>query len=198
LAREVAVSAATRFGCRVAFVLLCASFATAFAVVINFENLPDTYFFSAGDQNIGSFYPGVTFDPDVTALSVSRFGGYDNSGFPPHAGDVVIWDATDPAITIGFASPTVSFGIWYTSFDPPTLQAFDASNNRSARSLATPTLMARRAQRLLLLASAVVALALVHRFRHVSFRAATDALPFSGRQAGSKHGAQDKNNDAVQ
>jgi hypothetical protein len=129
LPREVAVSAATRFGRRVVFVLLCASFATAFADVINFENLPDTYFFSAGDQNIGSFYPGVTFGPDVTALSVSRFGGYDNLGFPPHSGDVVIWDATDPTITISLASPIVSFGIWYTTFDPLTLQAFDASDN---------------------------------------------------------------------
>jgi hypothetical protein len=97
--------------------------------VITFEDLPDAYFFGGGDQNIGNFYSGITFGPDVTGLSVSRFGGYDNSGFPPHSGDVVIWDASDATINISFASPLSSFGIWYTSFDPLTLQAFGASSN---------------------------------------------------------------------
>ena len=103
--------------------------ASAHADVITFEDLPDAYFFNAGDQNIGNYYPGITFSPDVTGLSVSRFGGYDSSGFPPHSGDVVIWDAADPTITIDFASAIQSFGIWYTSYDPLTLQAFDASDN---------------------------------------------------------------------
>ena len=110
-------------------VLLCLSFGSAYADVITFEDLPDAYFFSSGDQNIGNFYPGITFGPDVTGLSVSRFGGYDSSGFPPHSGDVVIWDAADPTITIDFASAIQSFGIWYTSFDPLTLEAFGASSN---------------------------------------------------------------------
>jgi hypothetical protein len=98
------------------------------ADVITFEDLPDAYFFSAGDQNIGTFYPGITFGPNVTALSVSRFGGYDDAGFPPHSGDVVIWDATDATITITFDTALQSFGIWYTSFDPLTLEAFDSSD----------------------------------------------------------------------
>jgi len=65
----------------------------------------------------------------VTALSVTQFGGYDNTGFPPHSGDVVIWDATDPTITISFDSPLQSFGIWYTTYDPLTLDAFDSDGN---------------------------------------------------------------------
>ncbi len=97
--------------------------------IITFENLPDAYFFSSGGQNIGNFYSGVNFGPDVTGLSVSRFGGYDNAGFPPHSGDVVIWDAADPTIDITFDFSIQSFGIWYTSFDPLTLQAFDLSSN---------------------------------------------------------------------
>jgi len=100
---------------------------SVFADIITFEDLPDTYFFTGGDQNIGSYYPGITFGPDVTGLSVSD--GYDSSGFPPHSGDVVIWDAADPTITISFGSPLDSFGIWYTSYDPLTLQAFDSGNN---------------------------------------------------------------------
>jgi hypothetical protein len=109
------------------FVLSAAG--TANAGVVTFEDLPGVYFFGGGGQNIGNFYPGITFGPNVTGLSGSRFGGYASDAFPPHSGDVVIWDATDPTITITFASALTSFGIWYTSFDPLTLEAFDASSN---------------------------------------------------------------------
>lgn len=106
--------------------------------IITFEDLPDAYFYSAGDQNIGTYYAGITFGPNVTGLSVSRFGGYDNSGFPPESGDVVIWDATDATITISFASPLDSFGIWYTTYDPLTLQTFDSSSNLLDTAVGTP------------------------------------------------------------
>jgi len=109
--------------------LLCLAFSSAYADVITFEDLPDAYFFSSGDQNIGTFYAGITFGPNVTGLSVSRFGGYGDSGFPPHSGDVVIWDASDATINISFGSALQSFGIWFTTFDPLTLQAFDSGNN---------------------------------------------------------------------
>src|ERR1035438_6814457 len=112
------------------FVLFLVSTATtANAGVVTFEDLPDANLFSGGGQNIGNFYPGITFGPNVTGLSVSRFGGYASDAFPPHSGDVVIWDATDPTITISFASAIMSFGVWYTSFDPLTLQAFDAGGD---------------------------------------------------------------------
>ena len=111
---------------------------TECSTVYTFEDLPDAYFFSGGNQNIGSFYSGLTFGPDVTGLSVSRFGGYDNSGFPPHSGDVSIWDASDATITISFDAPLESFGIWYTTFDPLTLEAFDGSNNSLGVVLGNP------------------------------------------------------------
>ncbi len=101
---------------------------TAHAEVITFEDLPDADFFGAGNQNIGNFYPGITFGADVTGLSVTRFGGYASAAFPPHSGDVVVWDASDATITIDFAFTVQSFGIWYTSFDPLTLKAFNGSN----------------------------------------------------------------------
>src|ERR1019366_726959 len=115
--------------CKFVLALLSLGLASAYAGVITFEDLPDAYFFNSGDQNIGNYYPGITFGPDVTGLSVSRFGGYDDSGFPPHSGDVVIWDASDPTITIDFASAIPFLGIWYTSYDPLTLEAFGASSN---------------------------------------------------------------------
>jgi RHS repeat-associated protein len=119
-------------------VILVLSCASAYAGVITFEDLPDAYFFNAGNQNIGNFYPNITFAPNVTSLSVSRFGGYSSDAFPPHSGDVVIWDAADPTITISFDSPIQSFGVWYTSFDPLTLQAFDAGNNLLGTTLGDP------------------------------------------------------------
>lgn len=105
---------------------------------LTFEDLPDAYFFNGGDQNIGGFYNGITFGPDVTGLSVSRFGGYDDTGFPPHSGDVAIWDASDPTVTISFNSPILSFGIWYTTYDPLTLDAFDVSGDLLGTAIADP------------------------------------------------------------
>jgi hypothetical protein len=108
------------------------------STVYTFEDLPDAYFFSSGDQNIGSFYTGITFGPDVTGLSVSRFGGYDDSGFPPHSGDVVITDVADATINISFNSAISFFGIWYTTFDPLTLQAFDSGNSLLGTAIGAP------------------------------------------------------------
>ncbi len=118
------------------FVLFCLP--PAYATVITFEDLPDAYFFNTGGQNIGNFYSGITFGPNVAGLSVARFGVYASDAFPPHSGDVVIWDAVDPRITINFASPITSFGIWYTSFDPLRLQGFDAANNLLSGVVGTP------------------------------------------------------------
>ena len=100
--------AASRLG-RAAFVLLVVGsfFSVYGTTIITFEDPPDANFFSTGGQSIGNFYSGLTFGPAVTGSSVSRFGDYDNAGFPPHSGDVVIWDATDPTITISFALPII-------------------------------------------------------------------------------------------
>jgi hypothetical protein len=95
---------------------------------VTFEDLPDTNFFNDAGANIGASYPGVTFGPGVTGLSVSRFGGYADSAFPPHSGDVVVWSAFDFDTTIVFAIPQATVGIWYTSFDFLTLTAYDSGN----------------------------------------------------------------------
>ena len=81
-------------------------FSASATTVYTFEDLPDAYFYSSGDQNIGAYYAGITFGPDVTGLSVSRFGGYDSSGFPPESGDVVM---SESAVTIKlFFLPSVA------------------------------------------------------------------------------------------
>ncbi len=97
--------------------------------ILDFEDLPEAYFFSSGGQNIGSYYSGIDFGANVTGLSVSRFGGYDSAAFPPHSGDVDVWDPVDLVMTITFESPLQSVGFWYTSYDPLTLRAYDSGDN---------------------------------------------------------------------
>lgn len=111
---------------------------TRAGTLLNFEDLPDAYFFNSTGQNIGNYYPGVTFGPNVTGLSVTRFGGYADSAFPAHSGEVVIWDASDSSINITFATSLQSFSIWYTSFDPLTMQAFDAGNGLLGTAVGDP------------------------------------------------------------
>jgi hypothetical protein len=98
-------------------------------VFLNFEDLPDAYFFSSGGENIGNFYSGVTFGPYVTGLSVTRFGGYDDAAYPPHSGDVVVWSAFDDPMTLVFDSPQSVVSFWFTSLNPITMTAYDSGAN---------------------------------------------------------------------
>ena len=108
---------------RFAFASLCLPLSAQTA--ITFSDLPNANFFSSGGQNIGTFYSGLSFGPNVTGLSASRFGGYAAAAFPPNTGDVAIWDSSDPTISVAFSSPIQSFGVWYASLDPVVLQAYD-------------------------------------------------------------------------
>src|SRR5579884_983289 len=100
------------------------------AQTYTFSDLPNSYFFNNGGQNIGNYYSGITLGPNVTALSVTRFGGYNSAAYPPHSGDVAIWDASDPTITVSLASPVQSVGVWYASLGSISMLAFDSNNNR--------------------------------------------------------------------
>ena len=93
------------------FAWLGAANLQAQGTVVSFDDLPGAYFFANTGQNIGNYYPAFTLGPAVTALSVSRFGGYSSTAYPPHSGDVAIWDAADPTITVTFTSPVQSLGI---------------------------------------------------------------------------------------
>jgi hypothetical protein len=112
--------------------LLCAQ------TVPGFTDLPNSYFFNDSAQNIGTYYAGYTFGPNVTALSVSRFGGYNSAAYPPHSGDVAIWDPYDPVITLAFATPVQSVGVWYASLGTITLRAYDQNNTVVGSSSGNP------------------------------------------------------------
>jgi hypothetical protein len=106
---------------------LCAT-AHAGTVTINFEDLPDVYFFASGGSNIGTYYPLLDFESNFTGLSISRFGGYADSAYPPNSGDVAIWNPVDPIAIITFSIPVEQVKFWYTSYDPLTVGAFDGTN----------------------------------------------------------------------
>lgn len=118
--------------------VLCVATLLSAQTAPTFADLPGSYFFSNGGQNIGSYYAGYTFGPNVSALSVSRFGGYSSAAYPPHSGDVAIWDPYDPAITIAFATPVQSVGVWYASLGTITLQAYDKNNAAAGSSTGNP------------------------------------------------------------
>src|SRR5271169_2510728 len=84
----------------------------AFADVITFEDLPTANMFFGGDINIGTFYPGVTFGPDVTGLNVTT-DLPNPAAYPAHSGDIVVWSATSDDVTIQFANTLSSVGIYY-------------------------------------------------------------------------------------
>ncbi len=95
------------------------------ATLLDFEDLPDAHLFSGGDQNIGTFYAGLTFGPDVMGL-VSGID-LDPFAYPPHSGNNVIF-TDDPSgeIEVIFGTPVLDVSAFYTSLTDFTLEAYDA------------------------------------------------------------------------
>jgi hypothetical protein len=94
------------------------------AGVIDFEDLPSTYMYLGGGQNIGSFYSGLTLGSSVTGLDLTG-----STSYPPHSGSIAVWDPSDPVVTVAFDTPQASVGLWYTSFDLLTLASYDAGGD---------------------------------------------------------------------
>jgi hypothetical protein len=94
------------------------------ADIVDFEGLPATYMYLGGGQNIDTFYAGFSFGPNVTGLDLTG-----STAFPPHSGSIAVWDPVDFAMTISFSSPLTMAGVWYTSLDLLTLDAFDPGNS---------------------------------------------------------------------
>lgn len=99
---------------------LALSVAPLHADVIDFETLPNAYMYFGGSQNIGTFYSGIDLESNVTGLDLTG-----STGFPPHSGSIVVWDAVDASVTISFTAPQTNVGLWYTSLDPMAFAAFD-------------------------------------------------------------------------
>lgn len=90
-------------------------------IVLTFEGFPDS-------TSLTTQYPGVTF-ANATVLSAGI--SLNEFELPPHSGANVVFDDGGP-MTINFASPVLSFGGYFTYYEPLTIQAFDASDAQVA------------------------------------------------------------------
>lgn len=109
------------------------------AGVIDFENVPQTYWFNAAGHNLGNYYEGVTFGTTAVILE-NQVYGYNDPSYPPHSGHAVLFGSGDSQITAQFNSPQESVSLWYTSNYGMVLTAYDSSNNIIAQSFGTPNL----------------------------------------------------------
>jgi hypothetical protein len=73
-------------------------------------------------------YPGVTF---ANATVITAGITLNEFELPPHSGTNVVFDDGGP-MTISFATPVLSFGGYFTYYEPLTLQAFNASHTQIA------------------------------------------------------------------
>jgi len=97
-------------------------------VLLDFEGLPDTYYFYGGNQNLGSYYPGVNFGPDAVILDKVIYG-YNDTGYPPHSGNAVIRPYTDPMVRMDFTGGFVnSVSAWYSSAYTFYMDVYNSSN----------------------------------------------------------------------
>jgi hypothetical protein len=90
-------------------------------ISLDFEGFPDS-------TALTTQYPGVTFS-DATVITAGVT--LNEFELPPHSGTNVVFDDGGP-MTISFASPVLSFGGYFTYYEPLTLQAFDASDTQIA------------------------------------------------------------------
>jgi len=97
------------------------AFLRADVTVLDFEGFPDS-------TPLTTQYPGVTFS-DATVISAGI--SLNEFELPPHSGTNVVFDDGGP-MSISFASPVLSFGGYFTYYEPLTLQAFDASDTQVA------------------------------------------------------------------
>jgi hypothetical protein len=90
-------------------------------MVLDFEGFPDS-------TSLTTQYLGITFS-DATVISAGIT--LNEFELPPHSGTNVVFDDGGP-MTISFANPVLSFGGYFSYYEPLTMQAFDASNTQVA------------------------------------------------------------------
>ncbi len=83
-------------------------------VILDFEGIPDTYWWNFGNTNLGGYYSGVNFGPDATLLVDGIT--LNSAGYPPHSGTNVLFSKTNPTIRMDFTGGFVnSVSAWYSS-----------------------------------------------------------------------------------
>lgn len=113
---------------KLALLLLLLMSAPLSAGTIDFENMPQAYWYNAGQQNFGNYWQGVDFGPESTILE-NQVYGYNDAGYPPHSGHAVLFSISVPYIDAVFDTPIDNVSLWYTSASVFVMDAYDSSNN---------------------------------------------------------------------
>jgi hypothetical protein len=100
----------------------------SYAGTIDFENMPQAYWYYGGQQNFGNYWEGVNFGPASTILEDQVYG-YNSPGYPPHSGHAVLFSITTPYIDATFDNAVDSVGLWYSSTSSFVMDAYDSANN---------------------------------------------------------------------
>lgn len=101
------------------------SASAAGTVVIDFEDLPDTYTYT--DEIT---YPGVTISSAKDGMIIVKSDYYISGSYPPHSPETAIICKTDEGCKFDFDQPVTRVGLWYTSglYDA-YLEAYDSEGN---------------------------------------------------------------------
>jgi len=96
--------------------------------LLDFESVPDTYWYYGGNTNLGGFYSGVYFGPDATILEDLVYG-YNSEFYPPHSGHQVLFSKSNPTIRMDFTGGFVNYvEAWYTSYTTFYMEAYNSSD----------------------------------------------------------------------
>jgi hypothetical protein len=94
-------------------------FLGADTIILDFEGFPDS-------TTLTTQYPGITFS---NATVISAGITLNEFELPPNSGTNVVFDDGGP-MTISFTSPVLSFGGFFTYYEPLSLRAFDGSDTQ--------------------------------------------------------------------
>jgi hypothetical protein len=99
-------------------------------VVQNFEDIPDTYRYFGGGQNLGGHLAGLDFSAGVsgvTLLDKIKDPSYDYTLYPPHSGNAVIFSYENSSIRVDFTSHPDYVEAWYSSKTAFYLEAYNSA-----------------------------------------------------------------------
>lgn len=97
--------------------------------VKDFEDVPETYWYHGGNQNLGTFYSGLEFGQHAVILEDLVYG-YNSSSYPPHSGHQVLYTPSEyTSIRVDFDVNQTQVGVWYTSGVNFYLEGYDEFGN---------------------------------------------------------------------
>jgi len=80
---------------------------------VDFDGVPQTYWYFDGGVNLSSYYPGLHFGPTAMILEETVYG-YNSSSYPYHSFDAVLFSSVNDDIQVNISPPTDHAGLWYT------------------------------------------------------------------------------------